>query len=1163
METGFLMSIKEIYRLVRRKIGTLPFWWGYIAIALVLIAGAGLYIWFYGLRQRVETKPIAVASAGSADNLWFLRDGTLVGSQHSWPGYVTVSTWAPDGNVLVRKNRQSFDISGFPALIKARAAEDDRGRRDPSLPLRQSLPESFTIAPDGSRVALLLYGYVCVYNGVRTQIVDTLTSDPFDSGDPVRAVAFTDNGRLALARTGGSVEFHNPDLLSDSPTIAQTKLDKPSILKPYGNLLVVVSTVNAAAVVLDVRSLAREVKPHAYPLGLGDQLVLAVSNTGRLAVGTGSNKVYLTPRTGDGDASIELSAYGDVEILSFYDEDRVLAGGAFQDVYLLSQRELPERIATVGSGVNALAVHSDKIAYAGVDGVFLLSHHARLQLNTGGKIAVYICLALLAGLGLILSFDVKTRRKAAMAEEKKSEEPPALRLPAELPPDLIEACAAGDCVLYAGAGLSAQSGMPIWKNFVHDLLNWAVENGYVDETEANSFHAAVDSGDSDPVADSIISKLKTPEQLASLNSYLRSVFMRSVSPSQAHLLLRQIKFSAVLTTNFDNLLERTYQDLPTKPDVYTPKDAERLLTSLTKRDNFILKLYGTLDDTATVMVAPAQYESAITNNRVFSRFMQTLFFSRTLLFIGASLEGIEAYLRGISLPRDIGRKHYALVDVVGNAWRAKADLLERRYGIKVLAYTPGSDYAELTGFLKRLAARVSSQTSGKDVRQATSRLKKVTLENIGPFDHMSVVFDGQMQVLLGDNGVGKSTILKAVALALCGEEAQPYADRLLASGRSHAKIILETDNKTSYITEIIRNSQTRAVEIISHTARPLEAEGWLAVAFPPLRTTSWTPPKGPDADKKSVSRPVADDVLPLLKGDVDPRLDNLKQWIVNLDYASIRKDSGNKGSDDNYRKLIDKVFEVISTVTEKMALQFVAVETGTNKVIVKTDNGIEMPLEALSQGTISLIGWLGVLLQRLYEVYDQDEDPTKRFALVLMDEIDAHMHPLWQRTLVNNLKEIFPNVQFIATTHSPLLIRGMPFQQVTRFVREGGKVTMPRLEPDMTFGYTDQLLTSMLFDLPAELDDTTERHKKRYYELFQKQDRTGFEAEYEFLKQELMIRIPPRSATYQEKHEEQLKQASMLDQIAERLKQVSPDGGRVLKERADGLRSGIERRYEE
>jgi hypothetical protein len=72
--------------------------------------------------------------------------------------------------------------------------------------------------------------------------------------------------------------------------------------------------------------------------------------------------------------------------------------------------------------------------------------------------------------------------------------------------------------------------------------------------------------------------------------------------------------------------------------------------------------------------------------------MESLFFSRTLLFVGASLEGIESYLKGISFRGSIPHVHYALVSVAGNAWRAKADQLARRYGICVLPFTPDADY---------------------------------------------------------------------------------------------------------------------------------------------------------------------------------------------------------------------------------------------------------------------------------------------------------------------------------------------------------------------------------------------------------------------------------------------------------------------------------------
>lgn len=517
----------------------------------------------------------------------------------------------------------------------------------------------------------------------------------------------------------------------------------------------------------------------------------------------------------------------------------------------------------------------------------------------------------------------------------------------------------------------------------------------------------------------------------------------------------------------------------------------------------------------------------------------------------------------------MARRHYALVAVTDRAWRAKAELLERRYGIKVLPFTPHNDYAELTRFLNDLTEAVAGRqdltTGGK---HQVSRLKRVSLENIGPFDSLTLELDLELEhkwhIFLGDNGVGKSTVLRAIALALCGKEAQQYAGRLLRNKETRGEtspaekttigtITLETDNKTSYVTTIQRDEKSGRVELISTTARPLEAEGWLAIGFPPLRTTSWKAPAGPEADIKIKSRPVVSDLLPLVGGEVDPRLDKLKQWIVNLDYLDVKS----QRQDRHYRNLIQKVFDIIGSVAEGMKLTYVGVGD-ENRVLVETDDGARIPLEALSQGTISLIGWIGILMQRLYEVFDQDEDPTQRYALVLMDEIDAHMHPLWQRTLVTHLKGIFPQAQFIATTHSPLVVGGMPAQQVVRFARDkDGKATVLSIAPDMTLGYTDQILTSLLFGLPTSLDRTTEKKKQRYYELYKMKDRGADDAEYEMLKQELMARVPPPSASYDEKHAKQLAEAEMLTQLGQKLSLQSSEEGQVLLDRATKLREMI------
>src|SRR5262249_33737724 len=162
---------------------------------------------------------------------------------------------------------------------------------------------------------------------------------------------------------------------------------------------------------------------------------------------------------------------------------------------------------------------------------------------------------------------------------------------------------------------------------------------------------------------------------------LKSVFEKEKAPTlRTYDLLREIPFSALLTTNFDDLLERT---LGREVPVYTPMDVEALLGTQTTRPLYILKLYRTLAKPDSLMVEPAQYAAAVASNIPFSNYMQSLFVSRTLLFLGASLDGISTYLGGLDFRRgQMSREHYALVPVEGTAWMPKADLLQRRYGIQ-------------------------------------------------------------------------------------------------------------------------------------------------------------------------------------------------------------------------------------------------------------------------------------------------------------------------------------------------------------------------------------------------------------------------------------------------------------------------------------------------
>lgn len=709
-------------------------------------------------------------------------------------------------------------------------------------------------------------------------------------------------------------------------------------------------------------------------------------------------------------------------------------------------------------------------------------------------------------------------------------------LPPPVPPDgLVADCLAGDCIAYVGAGLSAASGYPEWGHLISEILEWAIEKDYVEKDFGEALRATLQEGNADLVADSVIGRLAGREER--LHRHLAQIFLDSERPlSGAHRLLRELHLCGALTTNFDELLERTFEK--ERPPVFTPDDTDQLLEALANRRFFLLKLYGSLRKPADLLLSPAQYQEAIAGNRAFVQAMESLFFSRTILFVGASLRGIETYLGGLAFRGIARRRHYALVSVTGNAWQARADLLSRRYGIQVIPYRASTpSHPEVIDFLSNLRDRLRAESAPGNRRRGpdlvlprTSALTRVRLENIGPFQELDLKLDPRWTLLLGDNGVGKSTVLEAIATAICGKDAEPYAGRLIHTSSRVARIVLTFGGigGNEYMASLISRENGQA-EIEVTPSRPLETEGWLAIGFPPLRVVSWSRSKGPGPEGKR--RPTTEDLLPLLKGTADPRLDELKQWLVNLDYWSK---SEPPGDGNRYSRLRDEFFRLAYDLTEGVKLRFKRVDEFTHQVTVETEDG-EVPIEAVSQGTASVISWTGYLLQRLHEVYgQQDGDPRKRYALVLLDEIDAHMHPSWQQSMVERLSEAFPGVQFVASSHSPLIAGSLPASSIIRFRREYGKVVAHQPESSFKGWRVDQILTSPLFGLQTGRESETERMLMRYTELSARDDLDGGEQEEMRRAAEVLrVRMPTPVERQEARAAYEVLEASMRDRLRE------------------------------
>lgn len=129
--------------------------------------------------------------------------------------------------------------------------------------------------------------------------------------------------------------------------------------------------------------------------------------------------------------------------------------------------------------------------------------------------------------------------------------------------------------------------------------------------------------------------------------------------------------------------------------------------------------------------------------------------------------------------------------------------------------------------------------------------------------------------------------------------------------------------------------------------------------------------------------------------------------------------------------------------------------------------GSELPFDALSDGYRAFIGWVVDLLYHVSRGAPRGQMLFETSGIVLVDEVDLHLHPAWQRTVIPRLARTMPNVQFVFTSHSPLVV-GTLHRENVRVVRAhhgGAQIEPPSIE---VHGLSaDQILTSEYFGLES------------------------------------------------------------------------------------------------
>ena len=271
----------------------------------------------------------------------------------------------------------------------------------------------------------------------------------------------------------------------------------------------------------------------------------------------------------------------------------------------------------------------------------------------------------------------------------------------------------------------------------------------------------------------------------------------------------------------------------------------------------------------------------------------------------------------------------------------------------------------------------------------------------------------QWTVLLGENNTGKTNVLRALALL------RPVKVKVKAEIDTDATAVLTSEIKEEYVPVGLKEAADIAIMAT--------ISGGLWAILPEGRAYS-EEPVDLHIYGYGVSRYPARTALSEREGnptatlfDSNARLSDFQEWLLQLDYSQ-------KSGSEKSQKRLEKMHDLVRSDLFPGVTDFSFKKEGDNEhvvVVFSAGKDGDVRFEELGFGYQTTLTWLADFCKRMFELYPDAENPLHEEAVVLVDEIDLHLHPKWQRDLVPTLSKIFPNVQFIVTTHSPHVLQSM------------------------------------------------------------------------------------------------------------------------------------------
>jgi AAA15 family ATPase/GTPase len=396
------------------------------------------------------------------------------------------------------------------------------------------------------------------------------------------------------------------------------------------------------------------------------------------------------------------------------------------------------------------------------------------------------------------------------------------------------------------------------------------------------------------------------------------------------------------------------------------------------------------------------------------------------------------------------------------------------------------------------------------------RIESISIDGVGPFANFKIDFpykgnenEAEVHIFTGLNGSGKSTLLYCLGVGKSDLIRQRISQKIGCqigirtflggvhgvstykfqsdeSGSGGSDFLFAQDNDYYYINEPFRKEHRLSFAMFAYSSyRKIDSE-----TITTIEEITDNPLYGAMSFAST------------------PQSKNFINWIANTKTKEALASKENQNADSaKFASAIDKITDAIFEITG-FKIAFELTYKPILKVIVKVEDE-EVDFGTLPDGLKSIISWIADLLMRMDRIpWVNDLDIFERNFVLLLDEIEVHLHPAWQRKILPVIKKLFKNAQIFVTTHSPFVVGSVDGAWIYKMKKENTKTALAEQPKFSEDGESFRLILDEIFGIKELFGVGVQKDLDSFYQMKKKilNDEMSLEgAEFQSLAESLMI----------------------------------------------------------